>query len=217
MKDFAKLVILFSCLPVFASAGLAVCRFKTLGKELKIFTAFLFLSAIVQLITVLLWWFNKNNMPALHVYVAAGFICLAWFYNTVLSGFIHRLIIPVLTALFLLFTLLNLLYLQDIFTFNSSGLTVESVLIIILSFSTFMLTMNESVKDSDIPAMKSINWINSGLFIYYTSSLLIFYFGESITRFFPVELNRYTWVLHSFFSVIMYFCFFIGLWKSPRN
>jgi hypothetical protein len=216
MNNFAKWVILLSCLPVFASAALAILRYKSLARELKVFTYFLVLSAAVQLVSVLLWWFNQNNMPALHFYVATGFVCLAWFYHTVLGDFIDRRIIPVVTVLFLVFTILNTLLWQNVSIFDSNALTVEAVIVIIFSFSAFMLSMNESMKDEDLPAMKSINWINSGLFIYYTSSMLIFYFGESITRFFPVALGRYTWVLHSVFSVVMYCCFFVGLWKNRR-
>jgi hypothetical protein len=62
-----------------------------------------------------------------------------------------------------------------------------------------------------------LTWINSGLFIYYVSSLLIFYFGQVITDTFSKELNRYMWIFHAFFSLVMYSCFFVGLWKRPKS
>ncbi len=156
-------------------------------------------------------------MPLLHFYTAGGFICLAWFYKTVLNNFINARIFWSVALLFLIFTLVNSFFIQNIFTFNSNALTVESVLIIILALFTFVFFLNDIVKESGRPDIKSLNWINSGLFIYHSSDLLIFYFGATITHSFSKSLNLYTWVFHSFFSIVMYTCFFTGLWKRSRT
>jgi hypothetical protein len=149
--------------------------------------------------------------------VAVGFACLAWFYNTVLKGFIDGRIIWGVTLLFLLFTTLNSIFFQPLFRFNSYALTVESVLIITLSIFTFIFLLNDIVKETSGADVKSVNWINSGLFIYYSSSLLIFYFGDTIIHLFSKTFSRYTWVFHSFFSMVMYTFFCIGLWKRSRT
>lgn len=156
-------------------------------------------------------------MPLLHVYVAGGFFCLALFYKTVLHDFISEKIIWGMIISFFLFTFSNSLFVQNIFTYNSNALTVESVLVIILSLFTFILLLNDIVRETRPRLIKSLNWINSGLFIYYSSSLLIFYFGDIITVFSSSDLVKYIWVLHSFFSMVMYTCFFVGLWKRPMN
>lgn len=160
---------------------------------------------------------GQNNMPLLHVYVAAGFTCLAWFYKTILNRFINAKIIWSVAILFLLFTVINSLFFEDILTFNSNALTVESILIIILALFTFTFFLNDIVKETGGHDIKSLSWINSGLFIYHSSSLLIFYFGAVITHTFSKNLNLYTWIFHSFFSMVMYTCFFIGLWKRSRT
>src|SRR4051812_35471921 len=110
MDYIAKWIILLSCIPVFAATTYAALFYKRLKKELQIFSWFLFLSGLVQLVSVILWWYNINNMPLLHLYVAAGFVCLAWFYKTVLGDFIDRRIIPGITLIFLVFTIFNSLF-----------------------------------------------------------------------------------------------------------
>ncbi|MBI1767238.1 MAG: hypothetical protein HYR67_02555 [Bacteroidetes bacterium] len=204
-------------MPVLVTTAYGLFIYKRLIEELKIFSWFLFLSGFIQLVSSLLWFNRQNNLPLLHLYVAAGFVCLAWFYASVLKDFVNQKIIWGAAILFTLFTVINSLFVQNILTFNSYALTTESVLIIILSLFTFIVLLNDIVKEKRMPLIKSLNWINSGLFIYYTSSLLIFYFGDLFTRKFPVYLNQYTWVLHAFFSLVMYSCFFVGLWKRPRN
>lgn len=216
MMSFSEIVIVVSHLPILLTVVYALIYYKQLGHELKVFSWFIFLSGIIQFISLGFWYAGKNNMPLLHVYVAAGFICLTWFYKTLLNGFINAKIIWLIAILFLLFTIINSLFIQPILTFNSYALTVESILIIILALFTFKFFLNDIVKEKSGKDIKSLNWINSGLFIYYSSSMLIFYFGSIITQSFSRNLNLYTWIFHSFFSIVMYTCFFIGLWKRSK-
>lgn len=156
-------------------------------------------------------------MPVLHLYVASGLPCIFWFYKTVLGDYIHTRIFAGTAAAFLAFTIVNSLFVQDIFRFNSNALTVESTLIIIIALFTFIFLLNDTVKEVNIPDRKGLTWINSGLFIYHLSCLLIFYFGDTIIFHFSLELSRFTWIFHAFFSIVMYTCFFTGLWKRSKT
>lgn len=217
MISFSETVIILSHLPVLLVVAYALLCYRQLGRELTAFTWFIFLSGIIQFTSLGFWFAHKNNMPLLHIYVAVGFACLAWFYYNILKGYIHPWIIGLPTLLFLLFTLFNSLVLQPVTTFNSNALTAESVLIIIISLFTFRFFLSDIVKENSGRDIKSLTWINSGLFIYYTSDVLIFYFGSVITQSFSRILSLYTWVFHSFFSMVMYTCFFIALWKRSKT
>jgi hypothetical protein len=208
-----ELIIITSHLPIVVSALYAGLLYKKLDPILRLFSLFLFFSAVIQITALILAINRTNNLPLLHVYVAVGFLLLSLFYKRVLNNFIHAGIIWLITGCFLIYTILNSIFIETFFTFNSIALAVESVLIIILSLSTYMVLMNDIVKEQRSPIIKSLNWINSGLFIYYTSSLIIFY----LTRNFPKSINNYTWILHSFFSIIMYVCFIIGLYKRTHK
>lgn len=212
-----KLIILLSCIPVFLATGFSLFVYKKLSAEFRVFTWFLVVSGIVQLISLLLWWLKINNMPILHLYVPLGFSCLAWFYKTVFRDFVHHLFVPLLIGLFVLFCIVNSVFLQSVFSYNSTALMVEAVLVIILALSTFLLSQNKIAQEGKVHTLQGLNWINSGLFIFFASSSLLYYYGDIITRSLPVYLGRYVWVLHSFFSVIMYTCFLIGIWKSLKK
>lgn len=215
MISFTKLFIIFSHLPIFITFTYCVIVFKKLEGGLKVFCYFLFLSGIVQSISLVSWFNNSNNLYLLHLYVPVGFICLALFYKEVLSDFIHSKVIWTSILLFVAFSIVNSFYFQHIDSYNSTALTVESILLIILSLSTFLFLMNSIFKED--PSLKSINWINSGIFIYYSSSLLIFYFGDYLASLSPSIFLKYTWILHAVFSMIMYTFFFFGLWKRQTN
>jgi hypothetical protein len=205
-------IIVVSHLPIAISALYALFIYRQLAPELKIFSFFLFFSAVVQLSALALALNRINNLPLLHIYVAAGFLLLAVFYKKILNGFIQARLIWIISIAFLLYTILNSIFIEPVRTFNSSALTVESILIVILSLFTFIVLLNDIARERRSSLIRSINWINSGLFIYYSSSLLIFY----LTNNFSFSFNRYIWILHSFFSMVMYTCFYIGLWKRQR-
>lgn len=213
----AKIIIVLSHVPIVVVALYALFNYGKLGKELKLFSWFTFISFLVQAVSLALWFGRINNFFLLHLYVPLGFFSLALFYSEVLKAYVSRRVIIIAAGSFVFLSLLNTLLLQALNTFNSYALTLECILVIILSLSTYMIFLNDAVKESHADVIKSINWINSGFFIYYSSAMVIFYFGDLFTRYFPAQLNRYTWVLHSFFSVIMYLCFFIGLWKRPAR
>lgn len=218
MDSLVNLILEYSSIPVFITAIYAVIVFRKLDGALKIFAYFIFLSGLTELASTILWHKAINNFPLLHVYVAVGFILQVWFYNEVLKKFINKKLMLAFGVIFTSFTIINSAFFENIYSFNSNALSVQSILVIILSISTYMLFINDIVKsDKDFSFIKSLNWINSGLFIYYTSSLLIFYLGDFFTENYPVILNQYTWAIHTIFLIVMYFCFFVGLWKRPRK
>lgn len=212
----AKIILVGSCLPVLVAAVYAALTFRSQGKAIKLFSVFLFLSAVMQVVSGLIWWFKINNQPLLHLYVAAGYVCLSLFYRELFRTFLNGNIMLILAAVFVLAAIGNAIYLQPLTRHCSHTLTAESVLVIIFSLFTFILLLRD-ISNEFGGARKTISWINTGLFVYYASSLLIFYFSDIMARALPVYINQYTWVLHSVFSMFMYTCFIIALWKHPKN
>lgn len=208
-----EIVIYASYLPIVAATVYAVALYRNLPHELKVFTCFIVLSCIIQLAGLVLVLCHRHNMPLNHVYVALGFAAIAWFYRTVLAELVKPSIIWGLAAAFIVYTALNSAFIEPINTFNSMAETVESVLVVVLSLSTYIVLLNHIVKEKRKLLIGSINWINSGLFIYNASSLLINY----ITNYVSKTINEYIWILHAIFSMVMYCCFIIGYWKRNQQ
>lgn len=217
MEKAINLILEFASIPVIGCAIYAGFIYRKLTKELRIIALFILLSGAIELSSTALWYLKINNFPLLHLYVLAGFLILIIFFESILKGFISRKIFLVIGVSFTIYTIVNSVAFQTIYTFNSNALVVQAVLVIILSISTYILLLNDIVREQRVELIDSLNWINSGLFIYYTSSFLIFYFGDFLTKNFSPTINQYTWTLHTLFSTIMYICFFIGLWKRPRK
>ena len=217
METLINLILEFASFPVIGCAIYTAIIYRKLAKELRLIALFIFLSGAVELISTTLWYLRINNFPLLHLYVLAGFLILLFFYASIMKGFISRKVFLIIGIPFIIYSVINSLVIQSIFAFNSNALVVQAVLVIILSISSYIFLLNSIVREQRLEMIESLNWINSGLFIYYTSSLLIFYFGDFLTKNFSPTINQYTWTLHTLFSTTMYVCFFIGLWKRPRK
>lgn len=217
MNSLTEALIQLSFVPVLLIGMYTALVYRKLPKTLQLFAHFIFFSTLIQLSSTLLWFLSTNNMPLLHVYVALGFVLLMRFYAQILSGYISKPFLIATTLAFLLFAIVNSIWFESWFSFNSNALTVESILLIILSLFTFNFLLDSSGKERLAELSRSVNWINSGIFFYYSTSLLIFYFGDLFSSHFSVALNRFTWTLHALFSSVMYTCFFIGLWIRPHR
>jgi hypothetical protein len=191
-----KLILVLSNIPICASMVLALSKYKRLSVEWRIFSWFIIVSAVIQCISVGLWWFSINNLFLNHILVPAGSICIAAFYKRLLKGFINGKVILQVLGIFLVATMLNSIFVQPVTTFNSYALALQCILIVILSLATYILLMNHSdYLNSEIDS-HSLNWINSGLFIYYASVLILFYAGDAMIKSLSIEVNRYAWLLH---------------------
>jgi hypothetical protein len=214
VMSYSKIIIILSHIPIVAAALVAGWQYKKLQPTGKAFAWFVLYSCLIQLVALGYWFMRRNNMPLLHLYVPTGFALLAIFYGKLLAGYVNGMIIRLTLIGFVAFSLVNSLFFQPITTFNSYALTAEAILLLILSIFTFIVQLNRAA----LPVQKSqwtgVNPINSGLFIYYASTLLLFFFGSSIMRSYSVDLSAYTWIYHSFFSIILYICFIVGLWKQ---
>jgi hypothetical protein len=188
-------------------------RFKG---EFKYISWFIFLSLIIQLPSSIMGRYGINNLFFLHLYVPISYALFALFYMEVFKGFVSKTVILTSIVLFVLFSVLNTIFWQNIESFNTYALSVESLLIIIFSLSLFIFLLNESVQDEKKGFISSLIWINSGLFIYHTSGLLLFFFAELLTKF-STSKFQISWLFHSLIYLIFYICIIIGLWKHPKK
>lgn len=214
--DSTTIISFTTKIPLLVALIITGRNYLRFTKELKVISWYVVLSVITQFGSQYLASQKINNMYLLHIFVPVSFVCLSFFYQKVYANFLNDKIIWSIVVLFVLFSVSNSIYWQDIKTFNSYALSVESVLLIIYSLSLFTLLLNEEVRKEKRGLLPSLRWINSGILIYYTSGLLIFYFGDFLTRF-SFEKFQISWLFHSFIYIVQFTCISIGLWKCQKK
>lgn len=215
---FTSFILFLSNLPILAVGLYAITLRDRLRGALLPIAIFSWVAIIVQAGSVYFWFQSWNNLPFLHVFTPLGVICISWFYMRLWDAYIPSWVLTTIAASFVVFSIVNTIWFQDVKTFNSNAITVQCILITIYALSSFFLAMEDQYTETMAEKAQGYAWINAGLFIYYASSIVFFSFGEvMMTRFFDKEDSRVIWTAQAFFSTVMYISIFIGLWKSPKQ
>jgi len=195
---------------VLIPAGLVLLK-RNKAAELRPLMYYLLLSVVTQIASFILWKSSINNMPILHVYTLFEFIVLFWFFALVFRGTIPKMLLLSVAILFCTFSIVDSLYIEPIYQFNTISRSVEALLFIFLS--VMWLVHNIAMDESGaLPNRSGANYIIAGLFVYFSGSVVLFSFSNDINRMaFSLSLN--IWSLHTLLLVIMYLAMTIGLLK----
>jgi len=215
--NYTKLMLVLFHLPILAVTVHSFFLYKKLDFGLRLLANYLLVTGILYAISLFLWFLHINNLCILHVMVPLRFVCLVLVYKHILNGYVRWWLLYLLAVGFCVYSILNTLFREPWKTFNSDAMTSESVLMVILSLSTYVFLMDKRMTEHLKHFLRSVEWINAGVFIYYSSSLILMYFGVHIIQAINPELSRYTWIVHAILSIIMYYCFWRALWKRKTT
>jgi len=195
---------------------LSILKFKYLNYGVKYLVAYTGISLIVQIASLYLSSKFINNLFLLHAYIPLSTILIGFFYKNLFGEIISYKLMDLLIGVFLLFSIVNSMWFQGVKEFNSYAISLYSLIIVILSISTYVFLLNEDFAQERKGILLTITWINTGLFIYHLVGLLLFYVGDVLTTF-NVARFRISWLFHSIVYLIQFGCIFIGLWKLPTK
>jgi hypothetical protein len=202
--EYSNLIIL---IPLFIS----VVNLKKSTLELKLIFYYLVLATITQAVSFAFWKINMNNFPILHVYTILEYLLLLWFYSVILNKFIYKAVFVTLSIAFPVFSILDSIFIESIFTFNTYGRSLEALIFIFLSISWFVKIVAE---DEETRLMgKAINIINSGFLIYFAGSIAMFSYSSYVEQM-SISFRKTLWTIHTVLTVQLYILIAIGLWRA---
>lgn len=207
------LTLIFSMGFIFCPLILSLKHFRSYPKELKVIGIHLILIAILAIYSASLWISSKNNLPVLHIYTMIEFSTIMFFYQIVFKNAIDKVWFIVLISGFLIFCLINAFFIQKWHIFNTYPRTLESIIIISTSLFYYYKITKQTLY---IQIEKSATfWINTGFFIYFSGSFLLFMLSNYILPL-SLKFNMIVWQLHAFLSCVLYCLIFIGLWQRRK-
>ncbi len=189
-------------------------RFQHLGIELKTLSVFLYITAVFEIIFIILANYSINNLPFFHLYAIIEFSFLGVIFYRVFTRPSFKKAIIVTIIAFAAFAVINALFIQSIYEFNTIARAVESFLLILLALLFFYKVFQEStVKRLERYPMF---WISSGILVYFCGSFFLFIFSNYILGQSGDMLHAY-WGIHSTLNIVLNLFFAMGLWYSPQR
>ncbi|WP_316750637.1 hypothetical protein [Pedobacter gandavensis] len=209
-----KIYLYFSMGIIICPLILALINVKSYPKGLKVITLYLVCIASIGAYSAWLWAQNKNNLPVLHVYTMVEFTAIMLFYQVIFKIYIAKKWFVLLIAVFLAFCLLNATCIQDWKIFNTYPRTLESILVISASLYYYYKITRQTLYTQI--EKSPVFWINTGFFIYFSGSFLLFTISNYILPY-SFKFNMMVWQFHAFLSIVNNILIFIGLWQHKKT
>src|SRR5690348_5963558 len=154
---------------------------------------------------------NHNNLWMYHVYAVISFILTTEYFISISHTPKFKRIVRVITLLFVIFSVINVLLWQGLNDFDSNGFTIASFVFIIYS----ILFYYDQLKETGILFIEKMTnfWIVTGIFFYYTGCFFLFlvYYNIGAKRFTDLPLPGGTWTIQQVMFIIQMLCFAIGI------
>lgn len=152
----------------------------------------------------------SNNLPLLHIYTLGEFLLLSFFYRKLLPDYnFFRKFFPAFLLIVSLLILLNTIFLQSIYVFNSYAKTLVQIILIIYSMMFFFnLPETSNFKTAE---GWSLRIINSAVLIYYCGSLFIFMFSNIFIE--KGLIYNGFWIFNAVLNFLFQILVLLGLWR----
>jgi hypothetical protein len=190
----------------------ALYRYHQLPAPAKSIFHYLVFSGVINCIAIIMARNGINNLPLLHLYTMAEFVLLTIFYRQVFSRRIERLFYPYLAAIFAVFCIVNAVFFQPVFSYNTYPRTIESLLLIIMALLFFYKMLSSEQEGAWYK--NTFTWFNIGLLLYFSGSLSLFLLSDVLLK--NKQLNEMAWIIHATLVLVMYLLFASGFLNCKK-
>jgi hypothetical protein len=148
---------------------------------LKFFPPFLFATLVAESVASYLTSINKNNLYIYNVFTAFEFCFYIFFISNVISNKKAKTVIRLSCAVYLLISIINIFFIQGLFTFHTITYCLGCLIIVALCIYYFLELFRspKSIKLSVEPAF----WICSGLLFFYCCGFPLYAFANFWVKF----------------------------------
>jgi hypothetical protein len=194
-------------LPVFA----ALYNYRHLDKVLKIAAVFLLVSAVFDLVLRLTMGMGiGNNHPVIYIFIVISILFFAAIYYYAFFSPILKKAILILSAVALLITLFNVIFIESIWDYPSLSITVLGVLLIFFSLAYFYQLLNR--QEFVHIEKQGLFWINTGVLFYFSINLFLFMLFRQILLKHPEY-----YMIHDVTNIITNVLYSVGLLCKPQK
>jgi hypothetical protein len=191
----------------------ALISYKVLSKPHKIILSFIVFSIVLNSVNLVLAIKSIHNLFMFHIYVGFEFAFVSSYFYTVLKGPITKIIPPLIIA-FVVLCLVNFFYIQKATQLSTYTRAVESVMIV--SYCIIFINRQSEKETSYTWGSLSLNWINTGILIFYSCSFITFMFTNYFLHA-ERSVTRIIWSTYDTFILIENILFAIAFYKCRKQ
>ena len=173
--------------------------YKRFDFKIKLFFFFILVSVFVEVLSDYFAKNRINNFPISHYYALLEYMAFSYlFYHATDSARIKIYIIYV-SAIYIVFAIINVFFIEGIYTFNSNGRVAESLLLLVSALLYFFTLFKKLPKDSLL--RQPMFCISCGVIFYFAGNILLFGVYNILMK--NTSDSQEIWVLHSLLNILL--------------
>jgi len=179
----------------------ALVIFGRLDKSSKVFSIYLILAGITELVSNFYGREFGTNLVFLHLFSLIEMTVLGIFFIIIFNKLKIVFSTQIVVICAVMFIVLNTIFIQPIDMINTYSATLVSMILIFFSVKTFVHLLNTSGK-----IYQSDKWLIFGIFIYHMTSIIIM-FSANLLFTLEVEPQIIIWTLRAlilFFTKVIF-------------
>ncbi|RZK21114.1 MAG: hypothetical protein EOO43_10765 [Flavobacterium sp.] len=175
-------------------------KYRYAPKAFKLLFYFLIAAAVINSAALVVVNKGMRNLPLLHLYTIVESVFFLLYFKAIFKEKTIKKVITIMMVAFVIVSVVNSLFIQNLFTFNTHTRPLEAIIITVLCL--MHLFKSDFAEDW---LKQPVNWINIGILVYFPVAMVIFTLSNYFT-FIKTELEmiRRMWDLHAILVLLMY-------------
>jgi hypothetical protein len=199
----------FVLLPVIV----ALYCYRYLPAEGRMLLWYLLAEMVILATSSTLAYYKQPNTALYHFATIIETELLLLFFSIIFRKKKIARYIQWMIGLFPLLALLNTWLVQPLSSFNSYPITLQFALVLLLCFAYWLQPVELNSTWTEQP----LNWIISGMLLYFSGSFILFAFSDYIIRHFSKQTSMLIWNIHAVLAILMYILMTPGLFKYKSH
>lgn len=215
IEEAVKTVASYSSIVPFI-AGLLI--FRKSQKPIRYLTILVGIACVTELMSKALGVNDIPNRFLFHIYPVFEFTLYLFIYQIHFTTHKAKNILRLLGAFFILFCLVNTVFIEGLESFNTNGRGLESLLLVTVSISYLYSKIYTNSPPTD--EEKPMFWVNTAVLMYFPLNLVFFSMGNFLYQNFSRQFNNFLWDIHAVLSFTQYVLFTIAIyleWKKTKS
>lgn len=203
----------FVPLSILIPIGICLINYKDAKKPAKFLFFYLVISGLINLAALILIRYKLRNLPLLHLYTIVETVFLLGYFRSIFEEPKIKKIIAYIMICFPILCILNFVFLQSIYTFNTHTRPLEAIIV-----TFFCLLYFYKIGFAENWLQKPVYWFNAGILLYFPAAIIIFISSNYLISEGNKAMNSIVWSVHNGLVLIMYLVWAKGfsLMKNGR-
>lgn len=185
--------------------------YKHLTAPIRPLALFMFCGVFSEAIGYICYTLKVNNMPLFHAHTLLELVFFSFIFFKILQN-TRTKVIPIIVLIgFIIYWLIDLLFITSIFAPNSISKTIESVILIAYCF--IFLSERQRFRGSRSQEKDSFLILNSGLLIFFSGTIVVSYYSDDLMK---NELFT-IWTIRSILNIFLNIVYTVVIWKSVES